>query len=67
MEIDGHPTQDMIEELEQRGAVRLQGTSAGPRVDTLRFLTERHPQEVAGVWLFLPQQAFETGMDESPI
>ncbi len=67
MEIDGHPTQDMIEELEQRGAVRMHGTTAGPRVDTLRFLTEQNPQEVAGVWLFLPQEAFNTGLDEPPL
>ena len=67
MEIDGHPTQDMIEELEQRGAVRLHGSSAGPRVDTLRFLTEQHPEEVPGIWLFLPGQVFRTGMDESPV
>ncbi len=67
MEIDGHPTQDILEELEQRGAVRMNGTSAGPRVETLRFLTEQHQHEVPGLWLFLPQEAFETGLDESPI
>ena len=67
MEIDGHPTQDIIEELEQRGAVRMHGTSAGPRVETLRFLTEQSPQELNGLWLFLPEQTFETGMDETPL
>ena len=67
MEIDGHPTQDMIEELEQRGAVRMHGTTAGPRIDTLRFLTEQNPQEQDGIWLFLPNQAFDTGMDERPL
>lgn len=67
MEIDGHPTQDIIEELEQRGAVRMHGSSAGPRVDTLRFLTEQNPQEVPGIWLFLPGEAFQTGVDEPPI
>lgn len=67
MEIDGHPTQDMIEELEQRGAVRMLGTTAGPRIDTLRFLTEQNPEEVKGLWLFLPQQAFDTGLDEPPL
>lgn len=67
MEIDGHPTQDMLEELEQRGAIRLHGTTAGPRVDTLRFLNEQNPQEAPGIWLFLPEEAFRTGMDESPL
>ena len=67
MEIDGHPTQDIIEELEQRGAVRMHGTSAGPRVETLRFLSEQNPQELDGLWLFLPKQTFDTGMDETPL
>ncbi|HJR44396.1 MAG TPA: hypothetical protein VJ927_02205 [Actinomycetota bacterium] len=67
MEIDGHPTQDMIEELEQRGAVRMHGSSAGPRVDTLRFLNEQNPHEVPGIWLFLPAETFQTGMDELPV
>jgi hypothetical protein len=65
MEIDGHPTQDIIEELEHRGAVRLDGTSAGPRVDGVRFLTERLG-EAGGLWLFLPHETFLTGFDEPP-
>ena len=67
MEIDGHPTQDIIEELEQRGAIKMHGTSAGPRVDTLRFLSEQNPQEVEGLWMFLPGEVFQTGLDEAPI
>lgn len=67
MEINGHPTQDILEELEQRGAVRMRGTTAGPRIDTLRFLTEQNPTEVDGLWLFLPRQAFDTGLDEPPV
>jgi hypothetical protein len=63
MEIEGHPTQDLLEELERRGAVRVVGSSAGPRVDTLRFLTEK-TGEVPGLWLFLPRETFLTGMDE---
>lgn len=67
MEIDGHPTQDMIEELEQRGAVKMHGSSAGPRVDSLRFLTEQTREEVPGLWLFLPGEVFQTGLDETPL
>ncbi len=67
MEIDGHPTQDIIEELEQRGAIRMHGTTAGPREDTLRFLTEQNPQEQGGIWLFLPAEVFLTGLDEPPL
>jgi hypothetical protein len=63
MEIEGHPTQDLLEELERRGAIRVTGSSAGPRVDTLRFVTEQ-TGDVPGLWLFLPRETFLTGMDE---
>jgi hypothetical protein len=63
MEIEGHPTQDLIEELERRGALRVAGSTAGPQADTLRFLEERLGT-ANGVWLFLPQQAFMTGFDD---
>lgn len=65
MEIDGHPTQDIIEELEQRGAVRLPGTSTGASPEALRFLSER-VGEIDGIWMFLPVQTFATGVDEFP-
>lgn len=65
MEIDGHPTQDIIEELERRGAMRVDGTSAGPKTDALRFLTERLG-EAPGFWLFLPYEAYLTGVDDLP-
>ena len=63
MEIEGHPTQDMLEELERRGALRLDGTAAGPHEGSLRFVTERIG-DPEGMWLFLPYRAFETGFDE---
>ena len=65
MEIDGHPTQDLVEELERRGALRIDGSSAGPQAESLRFVTERM-EDVAGFWLFLPYEAFLTGVDEVP-
>jgi hypothetical protein len=65
MEIEGHPTQDMIEELERRGAISLDGSSAGPAPDALRFLSEGAPG-VEGRWLFLPQETWQTGFDEPP-
>lgn len=65
MEIDGHPTQDLIEELERRGALRVAGSSAGPRVEALRFLTER-VGDSPGYWMFLPYETFDTGFDEIP-
>lgn len=66
MEVDGHPTQDLIDELERRGAQPLRGSSSGPRVDALRFLTEREGGDTPGLWLFLPSQAFDTEIDEIP-
>ena len=63
MEIDGHPTEDMLEELERRGALRLEGPASGPQPDALRFVGERLG-ETPGIWLFLPRSAFDTGFDE---
>jgi hypothetical protein len=65
MEIDGHPTQDLIEELERRGSLPLKGTTAGPEAEALRFLAERAP-DVEGLWLFLPKETWHTGFDEPP-
>ena len=65
MEVDGHPTQDIVEELERRGAVRVDGGSSGPRVEALRFVSERF-DDVDGFWMFLPRETFLTGVDEVP-
>jgi hypothetical protein len=63
MEIEGHPTQDLIEELERRGAVRVPGSTTGPRQEALVFLEERLG-EVPGLWMFLPRETFMTGLDD---
>jgi hypothetical protein len=65
MEIDGHPTQDLIEELERRGALRVEGSISGPHPETVRFLEER-AGDAPGFWLFLPDETFLTGFDEPP-
>lgn len=57
MEIEGHPTLDLVTELEQRGALRVRGTDAGPNPDA---------PEAAGLWLFLPPETFLTGLDDPP-
>jgi hypothetical protein len=65
VEIEGHPTHDLVEELERRGAVQVTGGSSGPRVDAIRFVTERLG-DVDGRWLFLPAETYQTGFDEIP-
>lgn len=65
MEIEGHPTQDIVEELIRRGGVRIDGGSGGPRVDGVRFLVERVGDQ-DGHWIFLPQDAYLTGLDDVP-
>jgi hypothetical protein len=65
LEIEGHPTQDLIEELERRGASRIEGTSEGPQPESVRFIAERM-EDAAGFWLFLPYKAFLTGVDDVP-
>ena len=65
MEIEGHPTQDMIEELERRGAIRIPGSTAGPSIESLEVLNARFGDSM-GSWLFLTTQAYDTGFDELP-
>jgi hypothetical protein len=63
MEIEGHPTQDLVEELERRGALKIDGSSHGPRPDALRFASEQLEDD-SGFWLFLPRRSFMTGFDD---
>ena len=63
MEIEGHPTQDLIEELERRGALRVPGSTAGPQSEAVVFLQERLG-DVTGLWMFLPRETFMTGLDD---
>lgn len=60
MELTGHPTQDILDELERRGALIVKGTQAGPDPQLLPGGRE------AGIWVFLGRQVFETGLDEEP-
>ena len=65
MEMDGHPTQDILDELARRGAIRVDGSSSGPSPDGVQFITE-NLGDLHGFWLFLPREVFNTGMDEIP-
>ena len=63
VEIEGHPRQDLLEELERRGAVLVDGSSSGANVRALRFISERLG-ETAGSWLFLPADAVFRGFED---
>jgi hypothetical protein len=65
MEIEGHPTADIILELEHRGALRVTGTSSGPDVNALKFVSERF-NDATGFWMFLPNETYATGVDDLP-
>ena len=65
MELEGHPTQDILEELQRRGALMYPGTEASPDTAALR-MARQHAGEEPGVWLFLPAQAYETEIDDDP-
>jgi hypothetical protein len=65
MEIEGHPTQDLVEELERRGAIRIAGSTAGPSIESLELLNQRFGGST-GSWLFLTTQAYDTGFDDLP-
>lgn len=65
MEPEGHPTQDLVDELQRRGGLIFAGTDAGPDPDSLE-LAKHRKEHTGGVWLFLPSQAYETGFDDVP-
>ncbi|MFN2388317.1 MAG: hypothetical protein ABR575_01730 [Actinomycetota bacterium] len=64
MEIEGHPTQDLVEELVRRGALRAAGSSSGPDINALRFIAERL-EDAPGSWMFLPDEAVFRGFEDA--
>lgn len=61
MELEGHPTQDLLDELEKRGCIKAPGTGAGPDLDRISSTSP-----VPGLWFFVPPEAFDTEIDEKP-
>ena len=59
MELSGHPTQDLIDELVERGAIPITGDSRGP---SLADAGELAPGP--GNWLWIPDAVFDTGFDD---
>lgn len=60
MELEGHPTHDLVEELTRRGATATPGSRIGPDEPLRDRSSER------GLWLFVPRTAYETEIDEVP-
>jgi len=65
MELEGHPTQDVVEELQRRGGLIHPGSSTGPDAKALELARPRDAVE-PGIWLFLPNSAYDTQIDEGP-
>ena len=62
MEIDGHLTQDLVDELVRRGAVAVPGDHSGPQ---RAAVTERVPR-LSGFWLYVSSEVYDTEIDEGP-
>jgi len=62
METDGHPTQDLVDELVRRGAVAVPGDSSGPHADAV---AKKVPQG-SGFWMYVSSEAYDTEIDEGP-
>jgi len=60
VETEGHPTQDLIDELQRRGAV-LHGAEDSKALDVAGVNRGQ-----AGIWLFVPEEAWATDIDETP-
>lgn len=63
MEIEGHPTQDIVDEMLRRGARVVPGDSEGLEATVLAG--EALPAS-RGFWLFVPDKAYDTEIDEPP-
>lgn len=63
MEVSGHPTQDLVEELVRRGAAAVPGAASGPDPDALAASSLSGE---GGFWLYLPGRVYETEIDEGP-
>jgi hypothetical protein len=60
MELAGHPTQDLLEELIDRGALPVDGNRSGPMLEGLAELPAGD-----GAWLWIPARVFDTGVDDA--
>ena len=65
MELDGHPTHDLVGELQTRGAFLYPGTGTGPDRRYQDLQPPPDPDE-RGLWLYLPPEVYDTGFDEPP-
>jgi hypothetical protein len=65
VELEGHPTQDIVDELQRRGGLVYEGTDSGPEPEALELARHRK-KPTRGVWVFLPSGAYDTGFDDEP-
>lgn len=65
MELEGHPTQDIVDELQRRGGLVYQGADSGPEPEALELARHRKSR-TQGMWVFLPSEAYDTGVDDEP-
>lgn len=61
MEIEGHPTQDLVDEMVRRGAVAVPGDPSGPSADAARKVPGS-----GGFWMYVSAEAYDTEIDEGP-
>ena len=59
LELSGHPSEDLLSELIERGAVVVEGGRDGPEM-TSSILIPPGP----GAWLWVPEAIFETDIDD---
>lgn len=62
MEIDGHPTQDLVDELVRRGGVTVPGAASGPDSQAVAGRISGN----GGIWLYLSAEVYDTEIDEGP-
>ena len=63
MELEGHPTGDIVDELRKRGANVYPGDHTGPDPASMQ-IAQRHAEPQQGVWIFLPDAAYDTDIDD---
>ena len=62
MEIEGHPTQDLVDELVRRGAETIPGNDSGPE----RAAAAGRVSPQGGFWIYVSSEVYDSEIDEGP-